>query len=271
MKKHIWIGITAIFACVLVFAGCSSLQETSNTDVAATGEITTITPNKLTVVSDMAYPSMESIPEGSTEPEGFEIDLVNALAEKLGLEVEFLPAQKFDTIVPMIKQGGRADIGAASFTITDERAQEIDFTDPFMDSNQSLVMRSGEEVSDASELNNSSVTIGVQAGTTGEAWVQENLPQATCVPLDDAIQALTGCQTGLYTAVVADLPVMAYLCNSSYTDLSIAIEIPTGEQYGIVVSKDNPELTQALNEALAELKEDGTYDSLYANWFGAAA
>ena len=110
--------------------------------------------------------------------------------------------------------------------------------------------------------------VAVQSGTTGESWVKENLPQATCVPLDDAIQALTGVQTGLYAAAVADLPVMSYLCKQSYTSLKVMIEIPTGEQYGIVVSKTNSKLTADINKALADLQADGTMDALKQKWFG---
>ena len=113
--------------------------------------------------------------------------------------------------------------------------------------------------------------MAVQSVTTGEAWVQENLPDATCVPLDDIIQCLTGVQSGLYQATVADLPVISYEIKIAYTDLMIPDggEIPTGEQYGIVVSKDNPNLTKAINEALAEMKEDGTQASIETTWFGA--
>ena len=81
--------------------------------------------------------------------------------------------------------------------------------------------------------------------------------------------AVTGVQTGLYAAAVADLPVMTYLCSNSFTDCQVAIEIPTGEQYGIAVNKNNPGLTEAINGALAELEEDGTIAELEVKWFGA--
>ena len=71
-------------------------------------------------------------------------------------------------------------------------------------------------------------------------------------------------------AASADLPVMKYLCSNSFTDCQVAIEIPTGEQYGIVVSKSNAGLTTAINEALAALKDDGTIESLEVKWFGSA-
>ena len=112
--------------------------------------------------------------------------------------------------------------------------------------------------------------IACQSGTTGEAWAQENLPKATIVSLDDPVQAVTGVSTGIYAAASADLPVMKYLCNNSFTDCHVAIEIPTGEQYGIVVSKSNAGLTSAINEALAALKDDGTIESLEVKWFGSA-
>ena len=76
------------------------------------------------------------------------------------------------------------------------------------------------------------------------------------------------CFLSLYSACVSDLPVVSNLCNESYTDLTVALQIPTGEEYGIVVSKDNPQLTAAINEALKELEEDGTMDELQTKWFG---
>ena len=257
-------------------AACGS-QGSKDSSSSSSGSSSTATDSKgyvlvkegtLTGVSDMAYPPLESIPEGSTTPEGFEIDLMDAVASKLGLTMEWLPATKFDTIVPLIKQGGKADVGVSAFTITDERKQQIDFTDSYLDSNQGLVTKADATADTQEALNASGTKVACQSGTTGEAWIEENLPNAECVPLDDAIQAMTGVQTGLYAACVADLPVVTYLCNKSYTDCKVALQIPTGEQYGIVVSKDNKQLTQDINSALADLEDDGTIASLEQKWFG---
>ncbi|MBQ6491528.1 MAG: amino acid ABC transporter substrate-binding protein [Atopobiaceae bacterium] len=268
ISRRAFLGGSGLLA--LALAACGG-GDGGSSDAADSGEIVTVTEGTLTVASDLAYPPLESVPEGKgpEEAEGFEVDVVTELGNRLGLEVVYLPPVKFDTIVPMIKQGGKADIGASSFTITDERKQEIDFTDPFMDSNQGVVAAASAGALSVEDLNVAGFKIAVQSGTTGEDWVRENCPDAECVPLDDAIQAMTGCQSGLYNAVVADLPVMRYLCNSSYTDLAVAMEIPTGEQYGIVVSKDNPALTEALNQALADMEADGTMDDLEVKWFGA--
>lgn len=255
----------------LVACGSSSASSGSSSSGSSSDEsYTLVEAGKLIVASDLAYPPMESVPDGATDPVGFEVDMMKEIASRLGLTCEYLPAQKFDTIIATIKEGGKADVGASSFTITDERKEEVDFTDSFMDSNQALVTRTDATDTTEDALNVAGKKIAVQSGTTGEDWAKENLTNATVVPLDDTIQALTGCQTGLYDAVVADLPVMKYECTNSYTNLQVAIEIPTGEQYGIVVSKDNPGLTKAINEALSDMDSDGTMDKLETNWFGSA-
>ncbi len=255
----------------LVACGSSSASSGSSSSGSSSDEsYTLVEAGKLIVASDLASPPMESVPDGATDPVGFEVDMMKEIASRLGLTCEYLPAQKFDTIIATIKEGGKADVGASSFTITDERKEEVDFTDSFMDSNQALVTRTDATDTTEDALNVAGKKIAVQSGTTGEDWAKENLTNATVVPLDDTIQALTGCQTGLYDAVVADLPVMKYECTNSYTDLQVAIEIPTGEQYGIVVSKDNPGLTKAINEALSDMDSYGTMDKLETNWFGSA-
>ena len=207
--------------------------------------------------------------EKTGEAQGFEIDLINAIADKLGLECEVLPAMKFDTIVPLIEQGGKADVGVSNITITDARMEQVDFTDSYMDSNQGLVTLAANADVTEDDLNVEGTKIAVQAGTTGASWAEENLADAEIVALDDPVVAVTGVQTGLYAAAVADLPVMTYLCSNSFTDCAVAIEIPTGEQYGIAVNKDNPGLTEAINGALAELEEEGYISELEVKWLGA--
>ena len=264
--------VTGSFGTALTLAlgacGSSTSGTTSSSTSESAASYSLVESGKILVASDLANPPLDSTNEKTGEPEGFEVDLMVAIAGKMGLESQYLSAMKFDAIIPMIKQGGKADVGVSNFTITDERKQEIDFSDPYMDSNQGVVTKADSAKADEDSLNSAGVKVAVQSGTTGEAWVQENLTEATCVPLDDPIVALTGVQSGLYDAAVADLPVMSYLCTNSYADCKVAIEIPTGEQYGIVISKDNPGLTAAINEALSALKDDGTIDDLEKKWFG---
>jgi len=245
----------------------SSSSDTSSSASTSTADYTLVTPGTLTCIAELGFAPFEYMDESTGEAKGFDIDVANAVAEKMGLTCTFLPNQKFDTLVPTIKQGGKADIAISGITINDERAKEIDFTDPYVDSNQSLVvLATSDDSSDT--LNVAGKKIACQAGTTGEEWIQENMPNATCVPLDDVAAAMAGVETGLYDGFVIDLPVSSNLIAKSFTDLKVAEEIPTGEQYGIAVSKDNPGLTAAINDALAKIKSDGTMDSIETTWFG---
>ena len=173
---------------------------------------------------------------------------------------------KFDTIAPLVAAGGKADIGASSITITEARKKEIDFTDPYLDSNQSIVVMKDSGYKTASDLEGKKV--GAQSGTTGYDWAVENIDGAEVVPFDEMTAVFAALQAGKIDGIAVDLPVAQYYVKDAYTDAEVVQEIPTGEQYGIVVSQDNPELTKALNEALKAIKENGNYDAVYQKWFG---
>lgn len=272
VKKNALKGVAAVFmACALMglMACSSSKQENAQqgTSSSSDSSYTLITKGYLTVVAELGFQPFEYFEGNSTTPVGFDVDLITEIAKRLNLEVTYLPNQKFDTLVPTIKQGGKADVAIAGITITDERSQEVDFTTPYLDSNQSLVVKSGSTETEQT-LNDASKKVVVQTGTSGEDWAKENLPKATIVSVDDVAAAMAGVQTGLYDAMVIDLPVASNLISTSYSDLTIAKEIPTGEQYGIVVSKDNPALTEAINKVLADMEKDGTMTALKTKWFG---
>lgn len=254
-----------------MLAGCgnsSSSLSSSSSSSSDDGSYKLVTDGKLTCVCNATFPPFESMDEKTGEIKGFDVDLAAALADKMGLESTWLSSQQFDTIVPLIKQGGKADLGVANITITDERKQEINFSDPYIDSNLGVVTKADSTETTKEALNVSGKKIAAQAGTTGEAWAQENLSNATVVSLDDPVQALMGVQTGHYDAACADLPVVKYLCTTSYTDLSVAIEVPTGDQYGMAVSKDNQALLDAVNEALQAVIDSGKRDEIETKWFG---
>lgn len=262
-------GSSLVAATLLAGCGSSGNSGSGAAAPAADGEYTVVNEGKLTCISNLFFPPFESMNETTGEPEGFDIDVSKSLAEHMGLEVNWLPSQDFDTLVPTIKNGGKADIAIAGMTITDARKAEVDMSDPYVDSNQSIVVKAGSTET-ADSLNDASKKIAVQGGTTGADWADENLPNAEKKRLSTIIDAMSGVQSGLYDAVVCDLPVSRYQIKMSYSDLQIIEEIPTGEQYGIAVSKDNPGLTAAVNKALAEMKEDGSMAAIENEWFGSA-
>ena len=289
-KNNFW--ILGALVCVLAFAlaltacgGSNNAAESATDEAEATvaaeedlgeateegeGNYTLVTSGKLISVSDMECPPFSSYKDGTSEPEGFEIDLMAAIAERMGLESEWLPKMDFDAIIPLIKQGGKADVGCANFTINDERKKEIDFTDPYYIANIGFVTKADTTATSSEDFNTPDTRVGAQAGTTGEAWAKENLPEATIVAMapSTAMLSVQSSSEGsdALDAMVADLPVVTGLINKSYSDLQVLEEIATGDEFGIVVSKDNPELTKEINRVLAELQADGTIDQLVEKW-----
>ena len=267
-RKSFLMGTGGLAAATLAACSSDNNQPQGADQSYDPSDLHLVEEGKLTCVSDMANPPFSSLSTDTNEPVGFEVDLMAAIADRMGLESTWLPPTKFDTIIPAIQAGGKADVGVANITITDERKQLINFSDPYIDANLGIVTpKSAGEVT-REQLNVADNKIAAQAGTTGEAWAQENLNQASIVALDDPVQALTGVSSGLYTAAIADLPVVSYLCSNSYDDLYVSLQIPTGDQYGIAVSKDNQALLNALNDTLQQIQDDGTHDDLEAKWFG---
>lgn len=271
----IMVALLMAASITLCMVGCSS--ETSQDDPSASSgaasssenQYTLVNQGKLTVASDLATPPFEYA-DDSGEPQGFTVELMGMIADRLGLELNYLPAQKFDGIIPSVKQGVKTDVGACNITINEERLQEVDFTDSYMDSNQGVAVAKDSGYEQASDLNQAGVKVAVQSGTTSEEWAIENLPNAQTVNFDDWTAAFTAVMSGQCQAVVCDLPVEQWMVSNSFTDMEIIEEIPTGEQFGIAASKSNPGLTQAINRALADIRAEGACDELYEKWFGVA-
>lgn len=261
---------TAATAGMAFLAGCGSSSgsdDGGSSSSSGEGDLGLVEDGKLTCIANMYFPPFEYMGDETHDPMGFDIDLGAALAEQMGLEVNWLPSMQFDTLVPTIKAGGTADCTITGMTITAEREEEIAFSDPYIDSNQSIVVRS-DSTETADTINTEGYQIAVQAGTTGEDWARENLTNVTVVPLDDVISAMTGVSTGSYDGLVIDLPVASYQITNSFSDLKIIQQIQTGEQYGVGINKDNTALLDAINDALDAIQEDGTQDALEEKWFG---
>jgi polar amino acid transport system substrate-binding protein len=250
--------VAALAIAVLGLTGCGG--------GASTGKL--VTTGQLTVGSDTSFPPFESM--NGDVAEGFDVDLMNAIAKEMGISKVVFKTEIFDTLIPTLKAGGKFDVIASGMTIKAERELEIDFSDPYFDSNQSIAMKTGGTYAAPADM--SGKKVGVQSGTTGESWATENLVPAgaTLVPFKDAVQAFSALQAGNVDAVVNDLPVTAEMVKDTSKGLAMIAQIPTGEQYGFGVSKDNPELKSAINAALAKVKSSGEYDTIYTKWFGVA-
>lgn len=255
--------VMAVALGALALTGCGG----SSSGGSKANDLKLVNSGKLTVLSDCDYPPFTTLDNGHAA--GFEYDLCEAIAGKMGLQVNYLEPQKFDTIVTTIKSGGKADIGVSSFTINEERAKEIAFTDSYFDSNQGVVALKSSGYTSAADLADKKVA--AQSGTTGQTWAEENIPGVQMVPLDAATDCFEALQSGQVEGIVLDLPTAKSVIMQSFPDADVIQEVPTGEQYGIVVSKDNTALKDAINKALGEMKSDGTYQKImdkYADYFG---
>lgn len=259
----------ALAVSMFALGGCTTptptTPATQPSTPAAKPVLKTVEAGKLIVGSDTAFPPFESM-NGSVA-EGFDVDVAAAIGKEIGLTSDF-KSYKFDTLIPTLKAGGKFDIIMSGMTINADRQKEIDFSSPYIDSNQSIAVQNSSTAKSATDL--AGKKIGCQSGTTGQQWAKENIKGAVLVPFDDTLAAFSALQAGKVDAVVNDLPVSAAIVKDTARGLKIIQEIPTGEQYGIAVSKENPDLLKAINDALAKIKASGEYDTIYTKWFGVA-
>ncbi len=197
---------------------------------------------------------------------GFEIDLVNAVAEKLGREVEFvnIPFQGLFSAV----QSGRIDIATSSITITDERLESVTFAQPYYDSDQSLtVAADGPAGLEAM----SGKIIGVDTGSTGDMWATEHSEQfgfGSISRYEGLAPAMLDLAAGRIDGYISDIPALQYYAKDK-PEIKVVQRILTGEQYSMMFAKDAP-LAAEVNEVLTGLKQDGVIAGLHEKWFGAA-
>lgn len=235
-------------------------------EAPAAADYALIQDGKLLVGSDCDYPPyIQLTPAG--DPEGFEYDLMVAVGKKMGLEVEYIAPQSFDTLIAQAAAGGKMDVAVSSFTITPERSEQIDFSDSYFEEGVDQAITVPADSAIASRADLAGKKVAAQSGTTGADWVKENLSGSTLVPLTNITDAFAAMSAGSVDAAVNDLPTAERLIKDSFPGMKILESIATAEQYGIVVSKDNPGLTEALNGALAAVKADGEYDAIYKKWF----
>ena len=257
-----------VLAALMALIGTACAEEAAPPSPGGNGEtaaptVPTIQEGILSVGSCLDYPPFESV-EGGDEV-GFDVDLAEEIAGRLGLEVEWVRAD-FDTIFTAVA-GQQFDMVAAASTITEERQEVVDFSDPYYNSRQSLVVVSGSGIASTDDIGEGD-RVGVQRGTTGKAFADEVLGSqgAEIVSFQAAPDAFRDLEAGNLVAVVNDEPSSAEIIED-LPSLEIAQPIDTDERYGFALSKDNPELTEAVNGALAEIIADGTYATIFETYF----
>lgn len=225
----------------------------------------------LTVGSDIAYPPIEFFEEGTQNAIGLDVDIMAALADKLGVDFEFQQVADFAGIVGDLKSK-RYDVVMSAISITEERSAEIDFVPYFGPAGTGVIVAAGNPEGIEAVEDLCGKAVAAQVGTIQVDYMNEfNADQCADDPIDiqtfpDTPSAVQEVSLGRVAAALADDPVAAYAALQSDGELEVAVTGFDSAPYGIGVRKDSPELKAALEAALAAVREDGTYDEILAKW-----
>ncbi|MET8334888.1 ABC transporter substrate-binding protein [Streptosporangium canum] len=238
----------------------------SNAPAAASGP-KLVSPGKLTTCTNLPYEPFQ-FKEGD-KVVGFDVDIVDLAAKKLGLQQEIV-----DIDFAVIKSGaamaaGKCDVAAAGMTITPERQANITFSVPYFDATQALLAKKGLGVKTLEEIKAKNLKLGAQASTTGLDYVKKQ--GLNPKEFADSPKELLGLQSGQADVIVQDLPVvLTWLKKPEIADkFELVASLDTGEQYGIGLKKQaDPILLKAINDAITTAKSDGTYEQIFVKWFG---
>ena len=226
-------------------------------EAAATGgTFTTVADGVLTMGTNAAFPPYEY--KDGDQVVGIDADIAQALADKLGLKLE-IQDMDFSSLITAI-QAGKVDISLAGMTVTEERKQNVDFTDSYATGVQVIIVKDGSDITSVDDLANDKI-IGVQEGTTGHLYCSDDYGEDHVIAYTNgatAVQALL--QDKVDCVVIDQQPAEEFV--EANDGLKILDTEYVVENYAAAVSKDNPALTAALNKALQELKDDGTIQSI---------
>jgi polar amino acid transport system substrate-binding protein len=259
------LGLAAAGAVLAVAAaGCGSSDEPVTAQAL---DPQVVKDGSLTVCTSVPYPPFEFMQKG--EPAGFDIDLAGAVASELKLKPVIVNADFDDIQSGKLLNEGKCDVAVAGLTITGERARVLDFSSPYFDATQALVVPKASGVTSLDDL--AGGRIGVQKGTTGELYVTDHAPSdAQVVPYADADDVDAAIKLGDVDAGVYDSTVVGDVVSRNPT-FQVVAEFDTGEQYGMAVKKNGSvDLLRFINDELTTMKADGGYDELYNKWFLAA-
>lgn len=199
---------------------------------------------------------------------GFEVDLVNEVARRLGktVEIENIPFQGLFAAV----QSGRIDIATSSITITEKRLESVSFAQPYYDSDQSLTVTAASGIKSLADMKGK--VVGVDTGSTGDIWATENQGThgfADIRRFEGLNPAMLDLAAGRLDGYISDIPALLYYTKDK-PQFAVVERIPTGEKYSMMFAKDAP-LAAEVNEVLTALKNEGFIAALHEKWFGAKA
>lgn len=237
----------------------STETEASTEATADTAASAVLTDGVLTVGTNAEFPPFEYVDDNG-EPDGFDIALIKAVGDKLGVSVE-VENMEFASLVSSI--GNKIDVSIAGMTVTDERKESVDFSDAYYEAVQYVILPAGSEIATAEDL--VGTTIGVQLGTTGDFIASDDIADTTVQQYNKAVDAVNDLINGRLDCVIIDKnPALVF--ESRFEGQVTAVDgaqFDFGvEEYAIALPKGDTALAEQINSALAEMKADGTFDEL---------
>lgn len=196
---------------------------------------------------------------------GFEVDIVNEAAKRIGMTTN-VADYGFQALFAATSSG-RIDVAISSITITKERLKSQSFTQPYYDSDMGIATKADSPLKSLEDLKGK--TIGVLSGSTGEKWTKDNKDKygfADIKGYNSQQECMLDLNAGRVDAAISDVPGMQYLF-LKMTGLAVKDHIKTGEQYGLMMTKDH-KLLQKLSDAIGAMKKDGTMAKIHKTWFG---
>ncbi|CQH59350.1 ABC-type transport system periplasmic substrate-binding protein (probable substrate glutamine/glutamate/polar amino acids) [Halobacterium hubeiense] len=244
--------------------GSTTTGTTASGDTTTTADVTTLTPGTAS-----GFPPFEYVNE-SGDLVGFDVDLLSAVVEQTdGYELGSWEDLAFDQLIVAL-DNGNIDVAAAAMTINPDRDETIDFTDPYYDANQAVLVREGGSFRPENKEDLADRPIGAQAGTTGKDQMDSLVEDGTISSsqtntYENYVLAVQDLANGNIDAVIVDTPVAETFVANRNVVVSFTIE--TGEQYGFGVRENASDLQSALNEGLQAVRDDGTYADLTEQYF----
>ena len=229
------------------------------------GDTETITPG-----TAPGFPPFEMREDGDLV--GFDVDLLEAVVGETDYELGEWATFEFDSLIPALTQNEEIDVIAAAMTITEDRQETIAFSDPYWESDQSILVREGGDFQPSAWADFDGARVGAQSGTTGADQVQSNLVDPGIIAEDDYssydsyVFAVEDLENENVDAVVIDNPVAETF--AATRDVTIAFIEETGEEFGFGLRQGESEFQSALNDGLATVREGGTYEEITTTWFG---
>ena len=258
-------GVSALLAAAalaLAPAACGDDDESGGT---AQSSVDLVNSGQITTCTHLPYQPFQFEQGGKIV--GFDVDMIDLVAKKLGVKQAIV-----DTPFEGIQSGEdlnarKCDIAAAAMTITPEREEKIAFSAPYFDANQALLVEKGSGIKSLDDLEGK--TLGVQSGTTGKMYAEENAPEGVELKdYEDVALELTSVKSGQVPAAINDIPVLLDYVKQN-PELEVATQFKTGEQYGFGLKKGtSQELKKVVDQVIRQARSDGTYDRLYEKWFG---